>query len=65
MIRVSYVEALARLVLPPAPPPRPLAAPAYLLLLPARELAELMRAQSQAALELARQSRLEVPRANH
>lgn len=64
MIRVSYVEALARLVLPPAPPPRPLAAPAYLLL-PARELAELMRAQSQAALELARESRLEVPRANH
>jgi hypothetical protein len=62
--RVSYVDAIERQATPPAPP-RPLAAPAYLLL-PERELVELMRAQSLAALELVRTSTLlEVPHARY
>jgi hypothetical protein len=64
MKRVCYVDALDRLA-ERLPPPRPLAAPAYLLL-PERELVELMSAQSEAALEMVRcSSFLEVPRANH
>lgn len=62
-MRVNYVDVLARLEAQ-RPPPRPLACQAYLLL-PPRELSELMRAQSLAALEMARRSHLEVPRANH
>jgi hypothetical protein len=58
MTRGFYVESQ------PVPPPRPLASPAYLLL-PLRELVELMTAQSRSALELARFSHLEVPHAKH
>jgi hypothetical protein len=62
--RPNYVDVLAEAVPPPPPPPRPLACEAYLLL-PERELATLMRAQSLDALELTRRCHLEVPHANH
>jgi hypothetical protein len=60
--RPNYIDVLAEIA--PPPPPRPLACEAYLLL-PERELATLMRAQSLDALELARRCRLETPHANH
>jgi hypothetical protein len=56
-VRVDYVAALTR----DAPrAPAPFGCAAYLFL-PLRELAELMRAQSRAALDMARAVLLEVP----